>query len=249
MPAARPILFSAPMIRALLDGRKTQTRRIMKPQPQRNVDGWDWGWPIPGKGVTPGTKTLWRDDNNPGSATAHFYSPYGRPGDLLWVRESFVRGFNCDDSGFLITEDKDGNELPLKTWYRADENKHLQWADEDGHLEDRVPWKPSIHMPRTASRITLEITDVRIERPQYISPEDAEAEGINRITHGRNGDYFHFQRTDTHPQNWIHAEDAYRELWQLINGAGSWSADPWIWALTFKVQQCNVDALLMQKAA
>ena len=93
---------------------------------------------------------------------------------------------------------------------------------------------PSIHMPRWASRITLEITGVRVERLQDISDEDVIAEGVNRIAHGREGYFYHATRTEPHPRNWCYPDAAYKDLWEQINGPGSWDANPWVWVVEFK---------------
>mgnify|MGYP000644442201 CR=1 FL=1 len=170
----RPIIFSAPMIRALLDGRKTQTRRVLKPH-----------------GDT-------------------FSAPSYRRGDRLYVREA---------------AHIDGTSVN----YRADHP-----GDSAG-----LGWRPSIHMPRWASRITLEITGVRVERLQDISPFDCEAEGVQRLP-----------LQDDQPQPWwtadvsagpiLHSRSAlgaYHRLWETINGPDSWDANPWVWVVEFKRQE------------
>jgi hypothetical protein len=198
MPDARPILFSAPMIRALLDGRKTETRRVMKPQP------------------------VWDDGE------IDIECPYGRPGDLLWVRE---RGWLAKSKlafiPHVMNEELSEPASPDGTKYKA---------------------IPSIHMPRWASRLTLEITGTHAHRLQEISDEDAKAEGIENLGSGRTGQTL--WRNYGAPQNPdLSARYSFQTLWQSINGQESWGANPWIWALTFKVHKYNVDALLAQKAA
>lgn len=185
----RPILFSAPMVCALLAGTKTQTRRVVKPQPHIVEEG----------GSVVGVHTP--DDQRHGRLGKMLYCPYGRPGDRLWVRETFAR--------------IDGQQQPwIETDYRATYTHGDRLGDSLG-IKKR--WSPSIHMPRHASRITLEVTGVRLERLQDISASDARAEGI-----GRN------QCPD-----W-HAVADYRELWSQINGRGSWDANPWVWVVEFK---------------
>lgn len=185
----RPILFSAPMVRALLADTKTQTRRVVNPL------------------------TADRINHCPGFLEDLLYvsCPYGQPGDRLWVREAhwWFKDEHDPVTGYfppkLTAEDVE---------YRAD--------GDDG----RKVWRPSIHMPRWASRITLEITGVRVERMQDISEADALAEGI-RLLNGRytfNGG-MHESRT---------ARDSFRALWESINGAGSWDANPWVWVVEFK---------------
>lgn len=174
----RPILFSAPMVSAILASTKTQTRRAVK--------GWALEWLQPGM-FTPEYVAL--PDNRA--------CPYGQPGDRLWVREAFG------------VDDEDGSIL-----YWADPDT-AQAAQHAKACEDRFPrCRPSIHMPRTACRITLEITSVRVERLHDISEADALAEGPAAHCDGP----------------W----HAYRSLWTLINGPASWDANPWVWVVEFK---------------
>lgn len=214
----RPILFSGPMVRALLAGTKTQTRRLVKPQPVAvnprecrlpalHRDG-DCVWPDKDGGTTISCKPHGPD----GWAAEN--SPYGQPGDRLWVRESWAPNTGSA-GGFLYRADHGGaasfNRMDLKTGV---------WT----HATSR--WWPSIHMPRTASRLTLEITGVRVERLQDIHPADALQEGLE-------------QCTDL-PYRWDHpvclqtAVKLYSELWEQINGPGSWDANPWVWVIDFK---------------
>lgn len=180
----RPILFSAPMVRALLDGSKTQTRRKYKVN-----NGGLW----PNINDIPGMRQILRN------------CPYGQHGDRLWVREAFYEEFGRVPAG---------------------EEERLEWV-ESGYLAYRasdeqpygsggyLPWKPSIFMPRWASRINLEIVSVRVERLQDISETDALAEGIDQDT--------------------CDPVRAYRDLWEAINGDGSWDTNPWVWAITFEI--------------
>ena len=205
-----PILFSGPMTRALLDGTKTQTRRIMKPQPL-HIEWFDhqeeWCSQIGKKRyiLTP--------------------CPYGQPGDLSWVRETFCI---VDDTGYDGDLWVDYRATPK---YRSEAPAGWDNAPDD---PDALKWKPSIHMPRWASRLTLEITNVRVERLQDISEEDAIAEGIESTRYWR----------DEHP-----ASICYAVLWDSINGLGSWERNEWAWSLSFRVHQQNVDALLAQRTA
>lgn len=187
----RPILFKAPMVRAILDGSKTQTRRVVKQDREGLLDckpipAWDFFWQC-------------------------VACPYGQPGDRLWVRETFG---DCTPGADAVVGTK--WERP---WYRADADDYgLLGHDGEGpvYVED-VRWRPSIHMPRWASRILLEITDVRVERVQDISDRDARDEGAEHI-----GD----------------CEGAYvagfRRLWEAINGDDSWAENPWVWVVTFR---------------
>ena len=208
----RPILFSGPMVRAIREGRKTQTRRLVKPQPDKIHDGEPY-WYV-------GGYRAWklRDcDDILRKGGNDLKCPYGKPGDRLWVKETFTLTQHNLPVYMADSRDKDGKFWP---------SVH---SDPDGVL-----WKPSIHMPRRASRITLEIVGVRVERLQDISDEDAEAEGIYRIAHGRNGYYYSAFRNDPDPDNWCHAVPAYKELWESINGVGSWDLNQWVWVIEFK---------------
>lgn len=222
---SRPILFSTSMVQALLEGRKTQTRRIVKGSLVNVVrfigandkPTWEYGF----------CATHDRVINK------HIFCPYGKPGDLLWVRETFVRGVP-----------RDGNDMPIcgedgeyihKIWYAAS-NPDLTWDNDGEKNHNNPPWKPSIHMPRTVSRLTLEITNLRVERLQDISTEDAEAEGLYRCKSG----YIWF---DSSAQNWLARAfiAGFQSLWKSINGKDSWHANPWVWVIEFKVHKCNVD--------
>lgn len=201
----RPILFSPPMVRALLDGRKTQTRRVLKDQPgdlDRPGMFDDGEWYV----------TSSRGDHQTSLAVRF------RVGDRLWVRETWA----------------DTLSDPNEAVYRADgERPH-----------SLLLWQPSIHMPRWASRLTLTVTDVRVQRLQDISEEDALAEGViwsdEKIA-------FHVPGVP-HPDPafpWLSratAREMYAALWDVINGAGSWGANPWVVALTFTVEQKNIGA-------
>jgi hypothetical protein len=190
----RPILFSGPMVRAILEGRKTQTRRIMNPPPSECF--------MPEVGryhptvisrdgeAFPGPETFGASDESEGYPCRH-----GQPGDRLWVKETFYP------------------QGPNSFFYRAD------WNDEDG--EPDWNWKPSIFCTRKASRITLEITAVRVERLQDITIEDAIAEGCSNYA----PDY---------PNSTKPAVTAYHTLWESINGPGSWAKNPWVWVIEFR---------------
>lgn len=197
----RPILFSAPMVRAILAGTKTQTRRAVKPQPRR-VDG----------GVPFGDAPAWAHAE-PGSMMMR--CPYGKRGDRLWVRETFAR--------------IDGQTQPwIETDYRAT-YKHGDRLGDTLGIKKR--WTPAIHMPRHASRITLEVIGVRVERLQDISEADCIAEGIEPYR----GPLRWVRYMDAITGEAIHssARDAFFSLWESINGRGSWDANPWLWAIGF----------------
>lgn len=199
----RPILFNGEMVRAILDGRKTQTRRIAKLNASGRVQLKGKNWHI-------------YDQD------AILACPLGQVGDRLWVRETFVQGWDIEPvTDRLMQFDDDGNELPKKTWYRATDSD-IYWSDEDG-WETNTPWKPSIHMPRSASRITLEITDVRIERLQSISEEDAWAEGCDNSKSNAAIAAGWYERPKA----------AYRRLWNSIYK--NWDENPWVWVIEFRM--------------
>ncbi len=216
----RPILMSTPMVRATLReiDPKTQTRRVMKVQPPREVtsagvmhapgrghDG-EWSW-LSGDP---------KDCDSWGVVGDEFRCPYGQLGDRIWVRETFDPIYGQSPPDRIIEVD-----------YRADwetHGKHYRMKDEMGARR----WKPSIHMPRELSRILLEITGVRVERLQDISERDAEAEGIERDSDG----WRDYQMPST--QCCGAARDSYRTLWESINGPGSWAANPWVWCISFR---------------
>lgn len=195
----RPILFSGAMVRAILEGRKTVTRRVVKPVPYGDLK---WNQQILGKHVT-----NWTDD------LRLYECPYGQPGDRLWVRETWARVGNTDP-GYLV----------YRATYPACLPPGLERVPAD--IRDAgYRWRPSIHMPRANSRILLEITAVRVERLQDISEEQAKAEGapmelaeLERTVLGAVATYC----------------AGFARLWQSINGAESWSANPWVWVVEFK---------------
>lgn len=172
----RPILFSTDMVRAILAGHKTQTRRIIKPRNNYSIFvGWD-------------DEFVLNDENKEWTLSE---CPYGYPGDRLWVRETWTK------------------QLSGKYIYRAD---HPDWELAD--YTATGAWRPSIHMPRAACRILLQITHIRVERLHDISADDARAEGC----------------TDPGPI----AIGEYQTLWEKINGPESWALNPWVWVITFK---------------
>lgn len=191
-----PIIFSASEVRAILDGRKTQMRRVVKPQPLH--DG----------GRTP--RVHYDDHDNIvaiGDSRRRINCPYGKPGDRLWVRETW-RLF--DSSTECACYDYCGcSRFHGKPLYKA------------SHDYLGGPWKPSISMPRWASRITLEITNVRVERLQDISGPDCWAEGI--------------EDAGWDCEKYGSVTYCYRDLWESIYGPGSWDRNDWVWVIEFKL--------------
>lgn len=231
-PSAKPILFSASMVRALLEGRKTQTRRLVKPQPTFIQSSGRWKYPLPKK------------HNNNGRCEAVYTAsrewweylpeaalPYGKPGDLLWVRETWRMDSRATDLA--------------RVCYRASERaSHTEFhemipVDKIGNMQTAMKWKSPLHMPRWASRLTLEITDVRVQRLQDISKKDAEDEGVYSLHSQSPG----FEEV-AYYRSLYDPKELFRMLWTRINGPTSWDENPWVWALTFEVHHCNVDKLL-----
>ncbi|WP_165064032.1 ASCH domain-containing protein [Paludisphaera rhizosphaerae] len=201
---ALPIPFTAPMVRALLEGRKTQTRRIIEPQPVLLPDKF---WRLHGAAWSEGIS---RVPVMPGHSLAK-RAPYGQDGDLLWVREAWVPQPNREGPGYLSDA----------TWFPP------EWAGR---------WESAIDMPREYSRLTLEITGVRVERLQEISEADAIAEGA----------WSGLYDTPLAPDE---IRPAFTMLWDFLYGEGSWDANPWVWVLEFNVHRMNVDAFLAGRAA
>lgn len=210
----RPIIFSAPMIRALLDGRKTMTRRIVKPQPVQNSAGL---WVI-NYGPSVGFSQIAADDVN-----EDFVLRRKMPcvaGDRLWVREKWAA--------------HDAITIKRKTL-----GEMHYWADYPSPLEGDGRWRPSIHMPRWASRLTLTVTDLRVERLQDISEHDAVAEGLTLVT-APNGHITYQVPELLLGQT---ASRAYRLLWETLHGPDAWEANPWVCAISFTVQRGNIDKI------
>jgi hypothetical protein len=210
----KPILFSGEMVRAILDGRKTQTRRVIaKP---KDINWFPNSWKSAYQDGD-GNWIFWTDDS-PGHAafTKKAYPkecnkgikcPFGQAGDRLWVRETFG-----DASGFYAENDC----ILSGVVYRADDTNGA-WTDDPD-----FKWRPSIHMPRAASRINLEITDVRVQRLQDISEQDAIAEGLESFCPGL--DY---------PRHELRT--AFQNLWDSNNKKHPWASNPWVWVLEFKL--------------
>lgn len=198
----KPILFNTEMVRAILEGRKTVTRRVVKPQPAG-----DGSAPEPLK-TRPGYWNSWEDDN--------VYRPPYQPGDILWVRETWQtkRG-----GGYLYKADTIGSFDLFIT--------------PEGRVVNYIPWRPSIHMPREASRIFLKVTGVRVERLRDITDQEAEKEGILRV---REHEYKGQKHTFYAPRA------AFHEIWDstvdpIYLGLYGWEANPWVWVIEF--EQCD----------
>ncbi|EPI4680332.1 TPA: hypothetical protein L6A15_04760 [Pseudomonas aeruginosa] len=221
-PRERPILFNDQMVRAILEGRKTVTRRVVKPQPD-----------FLGSMVDPNTpfKTL------DAGLHARITCPYGEPGDRLWVRETWTDVNMCGAPALAYRADEDIRDLMEEPGFLDDRGafnyddprvKPYPFACWYAEL-DQARWRPSIHMPRWASRILLELTAVRVERLQDISEEQALAEGV------RGEPCDHARQACADIGCWGDtAKGAFGFLWESLNGEGSWAANPWVWVIEFK---------------
>jgi hypothetical protein len=233
----RGILFSAPMVRALLDGSKTQTRRICKSQPYSNGFHFDGREILCHNDYLPPSAMLmdYRDGGQTFTTSNmegwDFCCPYGQPGDRLWVRETWY----CDHWDVQQGPYREVDGARELLVYRAD--------DERPYEAEQPIWRPSIHMPRWASRILLEIVSVRVERLHGISEGDALAEGVHSIR-SKEWDLKHFpewrkafdeacSRKEKPPIGPLPSQ-SYRALWESINGTGSWDANPWVWVVEFR---------------
>lgn len=243
-----PILFNAPMVRAILEGRKTQTRRVAKLTASGRVARGGRNWHL--------------DD-----PAAMIACPYGQPSDRLWVRETWgVISHAFAAGGERIDWEPDRPAMPIHEMpfgggyysghviYAADGG--YLWAGDDDGGEPRTYWHPSIHMPRWASRITLEVTGVHMERLRDISEADATAEGARAVPWGTwwqgyqdlGDDLIHQEARGEAPPEWMiepkrmkdrpwldrSAVAEFRILWESINGPASWDANPWVWVVEFR---------------
>ncbi|HII0027844.1 TPA: hypothetical protein ACYX6F_001178 [Klebsiella pneumoniae] len=230
----RGMIFNSEMVRAILDGRKTQTRRIMEPQPANDIE----------RCIFPNPEVIgWKSSrrHKHGSTTAHFCH-YGKPGDRIWVRETWgVVSHSFSDDGLMIDWVPDRpataiHEMPFGNGYYSGyaiyaADGDFTWGDDDGYEDGRSCWKPSIHMPRAASRIVLEITDVRVEQLNAISEKDATAEGVppaGSLLPDYPGTFL------TPKGDFATAKVAFQRLWESIYGEESWKANGWVWVIEFK---------------
>lgn len=241
---AKPILFKPELVAAILDGRKSQTRRLIKPQP------------LEGKAVkrvrTPSGAIHWMVEKKHRYGCSVLVHPIAQPGDLLWVRETWKYYGWTEDGEPWIEYKADGEKCihtPTLDWQDRVQDV---WADlssgeatEDGRFADQR-WRPSIHMPKWSCRLVLEVTEVREERLQEISEEDAEAEGVREfrdlLLSPRGADAwakYAVRAAEAQGRPRPRTADsvgAFAYLWDRINGKKSpWSANPWVFVYTFKI--------------
>lgn len=230
----RPILLNAEMVRAVLDGRKTQTRRMLTPRHLKMIDAAasiGECYPLESGHKHENSQSYYRE-----------CCPFGAVGDRLWVRETWQGPLVGYDDAYSMFKDPTPFQKVENCVYRADGGPCPEFTDADDELKQG--WRPSIHMPRWASRITLEITGVRVERLNNISEADAIDEGLAEISKdGRIYKYGVPDRegypgTDDYGWPWHEWErypiSAYCKLWKSIYGEESWQANPWVWVSEFK---------------
>jgi hypothetical protein len=222
----RPILFRGRLVRAILNGRKTVTRRVVNfkfaPKCAKDCDGVLQSLAFKNRGFDGPNEYLSVPCKD--GAAQRFYAPWG-VGDQLWVRETWCLADPEGDS-----PPPDGRpSSPLKRWcYYAATEPGVEHSDGT----NRSPWRPSIHMPRWASRLQLEVTGVRVERLQEISEEDAEAEGVAFAGGYWLGGPHPIKGT---PKIYSTARDAFASLWDSINGERApWKSNDWVWRIAFR---------------
>lgn len=227
----RPILFSTPMVKAILEGRKTVTRRVLSQQPKEcnhnEFTEADWKGD-PTKWVCDCTSDVDWYCGLCGNGHGWIKCPYGKVGDILWVKETFTVIDYWEDSKSVqvMYEDGDTRVCQLKD---SEWNKFMKW-------QDRTERKPSIFMFRSLSRISLEIIANNIERPQDITEEDAIREGVLLSNCADQTPIWKIPSDDPkHRVASLHsAKLCYEKLWCSINGEESWSTNPWVWRIKFK---------------
>ena len=208
----RGMIFNAEMVRALLSGRKTQTRRIIKPQPEATLSG-----SLSGKWLSRPLNGLLL----PKIEDIAIHCPFGSVGDRIWVREAFRVHSRATDVATLVYKASERN-----SWTEQTHRVPVAVCNKPATPEK---WTPSLHMPRLASRILLEITDVRVERLNAINEHDAQAEGVAKL---RGGFWKHYQPGWT--QHQLSARGSFVTLWKSIYGDESWNSNPWVWVIKFK---------------
>ena len=204
----RGMIFNSEMVRAILDGRKTQTRRPIKWKQTRFTEIGE---------REDGSKWPWSEDAEHACDFWH-PCPFGAVGDRIWVRETWAEA---------------GASAPDLKLYRANYPEHVPSIYENVPPAEEIRWTPSIHMPRTASRILLEITDVRVERLNAISEEDAEAEGIDMEALYDSQDCYDCI-ADHNMTGRPTVTGAFKYLWESIYGEEGWKSNPWVWVIEFK---------------
>lgn len=228
----RPILFNSEMVRAILEGRKTQTRRILKTQPSENTNRIVPLYqcePVP-KVTEVSFHEVLENGIPHCSPISRCKCPFGKIGDRLWVRESFG------------TKIRNLGGTPHESFtYKADNPNEINFYDCNGNGFP-VKWTPSIHMPRSACRLVLEIINIRVEPLFYITNQEAISEGIEQIRIHSDGtpvfkDYGFKERSTGTTSGFGYPVNSFQSLWESVYGSDSWKQNPWVWVVEFKVIQ------------
>ncbi|HCI6133723.1 TPA: hypothetical protein NPN75_000114 [Klebsiella variicola subsp. variicola] len=218
----RGMIFNADMVRAILDGRKTQTRRIMKPQPEPCPRGGHW-WPSNVFKTMLHVEDEMQNGKGGWGGLVGDACPFGDVGDRIWVREAFRVHSRATDVATLVYKASERN-----SWTEQTHRVPVAVCNKSATPEK---WTPSLHMPRWASRILLEITNVRVERLNAISEKDATAEGVQpagSLLPDYPGTFL------TPKGDFATAKVAFQRLWESIYGEESWKANSWVWVISFK---------------
>lgn len=213
----RPILFSTPMVRAILEGRKTVTRRIVD-MPKENIQEAQWGYTC----FTPDNHISFRAKHDNGNYVESFVKlKYGKRGEVLWVRETWA---------LMDLYDKDS------VVYKADFiERYGGWERDTNEGIERIEtWKPSIHMLKSACRLKLEILSITVERLHDITEEDAIREGIEKFDGFVPEHWVAQYKNYLRPGTCSAPIQSFESLWQSINGEESWQSNPWVWVINFK---------------
>ncbi|EMM5763738.1 TPA: hypothetical protein RUY73_002779 [Klebsiella pneumoniae] len=213
----RGMIFNGEMVRALLDGRKTQTRRIVKGTDSAVKFCKEWNINGEEVFVVLGEK----DHTGMNPVLGAISCPFGAVGNRIWVREAFRVHSRATDVATLVYKASERN-----SWTEQTHRVPVAVCNKPATPEK---WTPSLHMPRWASRILLEITDVRVERLNAINEHDAQAEGVAKL---RGGFWKHYQPGWT--QHQLSARGSFVTLWKSIYGDESWNSNPWVWVIKFK---------------
>ena len=218
----KPILFSTPMVRAILEGRKTQTRRtVVERNSEKSTAQWKFlNFHDANPDRFPDGKNQYLKVSHQKKDTRHRVHSKIQVGDILWVRESFRKVHHY------------GIKYEFYQYKAGGTSAHCEIIDTDQILHDDK-WKPSIHMPKEACRIFLEVTDVRAERLQDISEEDAISEGLSKVYNKTYGESMYPDYISDR-MGWYLAKNSFETLWKSINGKKSWKQNPWVWVYEFK---------------
>lgn len=214
-----PILFSTPMVQAILEGRKTETRRVVKTY----IKPGNYRYDGTGPEAHHFLETI-KDNHEPGERYINIGKcPYGQPGDVLWVRENYLK-----PPTITYKMLRDGAD----TWPKFDYQADISATEIEQYKSWGWKLKPSIHMPKAAARIWLQVQEIKVERLEDITEDGAIAEGVERIRHPLFSGYINYCNETLF---YYEAKYSFISLWESINGPHSWAANPWVWVVKFKL--------------